>query len=36
MSNIQPNCSLNVDLQKVDKHTGGKWLMNDTERRKDN
>ena len=25
-----------VDLQKVDKHTGGKWVIRDTKRRKDN
>ena len=23
MSNLQPNCCLKVDFQKVDKHTGG-------------
>ena len=31
-----PNCCLKVDFQKVDKHTGGKWLIHDTKRRKDN
>ena len=36
MSNLQPNCCLKVDLQKVDKHTVGKWLIHDTKRRKDN
>ena len=25
-----------VDFQKVDKHTGSKWLIHDTKRRKDN
>ena len=36
MSHLQPNCCLKVDFQKVDKHTGGKWLIHDTKRRKDN
>ena len=36
MSNLQPNCCLKVDFQKVDQHTGGKWLIHDTKRRKDN
>ena len=36
MSNLQPKCCLKVDFQKVDKHTGGKWLIHDTKRRKDN
>ena len=27
MWNLQPNCCLKVDFQKVDKHTGGKWLI---------
>ena len=31
-----PKCCLKVDFQKVDKHTGGKWLIHDTKRRKDN
>ena len=25
-----------LDFQKVDQHTGGKWLIHDTKRRKDN
>ena len=25
-----------VDFQKVDQHSGGKWLIHDTKRRKDN
>ena len=36
MSNLQLNCCLGVDFQKVDEHTGGKWLIHDTKRRKDN
>ena len=36
MSNLQPNCCLKIDFQKVDQHAGGKWLIQDTKRRKDN
>ena len=36
MSNLQPNCCLKVDFHKVGKHTGGKWLIHDTKRCKDN
>ena len=36
MSNLQPNCGLKYDFQKVDQHAGGKWLIHDTKRRKDN
>ena len=36
MSNQQPNCCLKFDFQKVDQHAGGKWLIHDTKRRKDN
>ena len=36
MSNLQPNCCLKVNFQKVDQHAGGKWLIHDTKRRKDN
>ena len=35
-TNLQPDCCLNVDFQKVDKHAGGKWLIHDTKRQKDN
>ena len=35
MSNMQLNC-LKVDFQKVNQHTGGKWLIHDIKRRKDN
>ena len=27
---------LKIDFQKVDQHAGGKWLIHDTKRRKDN
>ena len=30
-----PTC-LKFDFQKVDQHAGGKWLIHDTKRRKDN
>ena len=36
MSNLQPNCCLKFDFQKVDQHAGGKWLIHNTKRRKDN
>ena len=36
MSNLQPNCFLKIDFKKVDQHAGGKWLIHDTKRRKDN
>ena len=36
MSNLQPNWCLKIDLQKVDQHAGGKWLIHDIKRRKDN
>ena len=36
MSNLQPTCCLKIDFQKVDQHAGGKWLILDTKRRKDN
>ena len=36
MSNLQPNCCLKFDFQKVDQHAWGKWLIHDTKRRKDN
>ena len=36
MSNLQPNCCLKFDFQKVDQHAGGKWLIHDTKHRKDN
>ena len=36
MSNLQPNWFLKIDFQKVDQHAGGKWLIHDTKRCKDN
>ena len=36
MLNLQPNCCLKVDFQKVDQHAGAKWFIDDTKRRKDN
>ena len=36
MSNLQPNCCLEFDFRKVDQHAGGKWLIHDTKRRKEN
>ena len=36
MSYLQPNCCFEIDLQKVDQHAGGKWLIHDTKRRKYN
>ena len=31
-----PTGVLKIDFQKVDQHAGGKWLIYDTKRRKDN
>ena len=36
MSNLEPNGCLKIDFQKLDQHAGGKWLIHDTKRRKDN
>ena len=36
MSNLQPNCCIKFDFQKVDQHVGGKWLIHDTKCLKDN
>ena len=36
MSNLQPNCCLKVDFQKVDQHAGSKCLIHATKRHKDN
>ena len=30
MSNLQTNYCLKLDLQKLDQHTGGKWLIHGT------
>ena len=36
MSNLQINYNLKLDFQKVDKHTGAKWLVNPQKYHKDN
>ena len=36
MSNLQTYYHFKLDFQKVDKHTGGKWLIYSTKRRKNN
>ena len=36
MSNLQTHYHFKLDFQKVDQHTGDKWLIHDTKRRKDN
>ena len=36
MSNLQTFCCFKLDFQKVDQHTGGKWLIHGTKCRKDN
>ena len=36
MSNLQTHYNFLLDFQKVDQHTGGKWLIHGTKRRKDN
>ena len=36
MSNLQKNVGLEFDFRKVDQHAGGKWLIHDTKRCKDN
>ena len=36
MSNLQSNCCLKIDFRKLEHHVGGKWLIQDTKRRKDN
>ena len=36
MSNLQLNWCLKIDFQKLDQHAGGKWIIHDTKRRKDN
>ena len=30
MSNLQSHYHLKLDLQKLDQHTGGKWLIHGT------
>ena len=36
MSNLQIYYHFKLDFQKVDQHTGGKWLIHGTKRRKNN
>ena len=36
MSNLQNYCHFKLDFQKVNQHTGNKWLIHGTKRRKDN
>ena len=36
MSNLQTYYHFKLDFQKVDQHTGGKWLIHGTKSRKDN
>ena len=36
MSNLQTYYHFKLDLQKVDQHTGGKWLIHGTKRRRMN
>ena len=36
MSNLQTYYHFQTDFQKVDEHTGGKWLIHGTKCRKDN
>ena len=36
MSNLQTYYYFKLDFQKVDQHTGGKWLIHNTKRSKDN
>ena len=36
MSNLQIYYHFKLDFQKVDQHTGGKWLIPGSRRRKDN
>ena len=36
MSNSQTYYHFQLDFQKVDQHTGGKWLIHDSKRHKDN
>ena len=36
MLNLQTYSHFKLDFQKVDQHTGDKWLIHGTKRRKDN
>ena len=36
VSNLQTYYLFKLDFQKVEQHTGGKWLIHGTQRHKDN
>ena len=36
MSNLQTHCRFKLDFQKMDQHTGGKWLIHSTKDCNDN
>ena len=36
MSNLQTRYHFKLDFQKIDQHTGGKWLIQGTKHRNDN
>ena len=36
MSNLQTYYDFKLDFQKMDQHTGGKWLIDGTKHRMDN
>ena len=36
MSNVQTHYNFKLDFQKVDQHTGGKWLIHGTKHHKNN
>ena len=36
MSNLQTYYHFKLDFQKVDQHTGGKWLIHSTKQPRDN
>ena len=36
MSNLQAYYHFKLDFQKMDQHTGGKWLIHGTKRHTDN
>ena len=36
MSNLQTHYHFKLDFQKIDQHSGGKWLIHGTKHRNDN
>ena len=36
ISNLRTHYHFKIDFQKVDQHTGGKWLIHGTNHHKDN